>query len=161
MKVVDDCPDTEEKWKEAAAKKNCSAYASNCGEPDRLKYHCVINSFVNQTLEVCAYSRIIVSGVCTEYSLSGNRIQQNKINCSDHGPNSCPTGYDSTDAYKYPVCYKLAKENRRNEEPRTKRTDTFLPENSTPIGTSKSKIKSTEDSYVIIVICIAALVFVF
>lgn len=62
MKVVDDCPDTEEKWREAAARKNCSAYANQCDEPDRLVYHCVINDFVNETLEVCAYSRIIVLG---------------------------------------------------------------------------------------------------
>lgn len=62
MEVVDDCPDTKEKWREALARKNCSAYASQCDEPDRLVYHCVINAFVNETLEVCAYSRIIVLG---------------------------------------------------------------------------------------------------
>lgn len=62
VKIVDECPDTEERWRKTAARKNCSAYASHCGEPDRLKYHCVINSFANQTLEVCAYRRIIVSG---------------------------------------------------------------------------------------------------
>lgn len=62
MEVVDDCPDTKEKWREASARKNCSAYASQCDEPDRLVYHCVINVFVNETLEVCAYSRIIVLG---------------------------------------------------------------------------------------------------
>lgn len=62
VEIVDECPDTEERWRKTAARKNCSAYASHCGEPDRLKYHCVINSFANQTLEVCAYKRIIVSG---------------------------------------------------------------------------------------------------
>uniref|UniRef100_A0A8W8JKY7 Uncharacterized protein n=1 Tax=Magallana gigas TaxID=29159 RepID=A0A8W8JKY7_MAGGI len=131
---VDDCPDSEEKWKEAAARKNCAAYASQCDEPGRLVYHCVINSFANQTLEVCAYSKIIVLRVCTEYSLSGNRIQQNKINCSNIGSTPCPTGYNSTTAYKYPVCYKLAKENRRKEEPTTNKTDTFSTINSTQNG---------------------------
>lgn len=62
VEIVDDCPDSEEKWRFAAARKNCTAYASQCDEPDRLKYHCVIDSFVNQTLEVCAYSRIIMLG---------------------------------------------------------------------------------------------------
>lgn len=62
MQIVDDCPDTEQKWREAAAKKNCAAYASNCSESEKLVYHCVINAYVNQTLEVCAYSRIIVFG---------------------------------------------------------------------------------------------------
>lgn len=60
--IVDECPDTEGKWREAAAKKNCSAYASQCREPDRLVYHCVINPYVNQTLEVCAYAQNIVLG---------------------------------------------------------------------------------------------------
>lgn len=62
VQAVDDCPDTEEQWREAAVRKNCSVYASHCDEPRSLVYHCVINAFVNQTLEVCAYSRIIVSG---------------------------------------------------------------------------------------------------
>lgn len=47
----------------AAARKNCSAYASHCSEPRRLVYHCVINPYVNQTLEVCAYAQNIVSGI--------------------------------------------------------------------------------------------------
>lgn len=62
VQVVDDCPDSEEEWGQAAARKNCAAHASNCSEPGRLVYHCVINAYVNQTLEVCAYSRIIVLG---------------------------------------------------------------------------------------------------
>lgn len=62
VEYVDDCPDTKEKWMEAAARKNCEANASRCDEPERLMYHCVINAFINQTLEVCAYKRFIVSG---------------------------------------------------------------------------------------------------
>uniref|UniRef100_K1QTY3 Uncharacterized protein n=1 Tax=Magallana gigas TaxID=29159 RepID=K1QTY3_MAGGI len=46
---------------EHARRKNCTAYASQCHEPQRLVYHCVINEYANQTLEVCAYGRIIVS----------------------------------------------------------------------------------------------------
>lgn len=62
VEYVDDCPDNEEKWREASARKNCTAYASQCDEPERIVYHCVINTFVNETLEVCAYERIIVLG---------------------------------------------------------------------------------------------------
>lgn len=47
---------------EHARRKNCTAYASQCHEPQRLVYHCVINEYANQILEVCAYGRIIVSG---------------------------------------------------------------------------------------------------
>lgn len=110
VKIVDDCPDSEEKWREAAARKNCSAHASQCDEPDRLVYHCVINAFVNQTLEVCAYSRIIMLGYCTEYSLGGNIIQPSFVaNCTQFTKKPCPLGYQSTDAFKYPGCYGLTK----------------------------------------------------
>lgn len=42
--------------------KNCSAYASQCDKPDRFVYHCVINTFLNETLEVCAYGKTILLG---------------------------------------------------------------------------------------------------
>lgn len=62
MAVVENCPDTEEKWREASARKNCSAFSSQCSEPTRLVYHCVINEYVNETLEVCAYAQNILFG---------------------------------------------------------------------------------------------------
>lgn len=63
VKIVDGCPDSGEKWREAAARKNCGAYASKCDEPERLVYHCVINPYVNKTLEVCAYAQNIALGM--------------------------------------------------------------------------------------------------
>lgn len=62
MEIVDDCPVSEEEWREAATRKNCSAYASQCDKPERFVYHCVINTFVNETLEVCAYWKTIHLG---------------------------------------------------------------------------------------------------
>lgn len=59
---VENCPDSEEKWKEAAARKKCEDYAIFCSEPEKLEYHCVINSFINETLEVCAYTQNIILG---------------------------------------------------------------------------------------------------
>lgn len=111
MQVVDDCPDTEEKWREAAARKNCTAYASQCDKPDRLVYHCVINEYANKILEVCAYGKIIVLGHCTEYNPDVNKIQQNfKTNCTQYIPNPCPSWYYSHEAYKYQGCYELTKQ---------------------------------------------------
>lgn len=110
VEIVDGCPDSAEKWREAAARKNCGAVASLCDEPERLMYHCVINAFVNETLEVCAYRRNIVFGYCTEYSLGGNIIQHSsRANCVQFTNDPCPLGYQSTDAYKYPGCYELTK----------------------------------------------------
>lgn len=117
VEIVDDCPKSEEKWREAAERKNCSAIAYQCDEPQRLVYHCVINTYVNHTLEVCAYSKIIFLGYCTEYSFQGNRIQQSfRANCSQFNENPCPNGYHSTEAYKYPGCYKLTKEMKMKTE---------------------------------------------
>lgn len=63
VEIVDDCPSNEYIWKRAAAGNNYEVYASQCDEPDRLVNHCVINPYINQTLEVCAYARFIVSGM--------------------------------------------------------------------------------------------------
>lgn len=67
MEIVEDCPYSAEKWNEAAAKKNCSANANQCDEPEKFVYHCVINAYANQTLEVCAYAQNIVSGTNSRY----------------------------------------------------------------------------------------------
>ena len=74
VKEVNSCPENEEDWQEAATRKNCSAYASQCDEPDKLKYHCIINPFVNRLLEVCAYVQAIVGGkekICSRVGLFG------------------------------------------------------------------------------------------
>ncbi|XP_061192218.1 uncharacterized protein LOC133200434 [Saccostrea echinata] len=111
MNIVSNCPTREAEWMEASERKNCSALASQCSEPDKVfVYHCVINPFVNQTLEVCAYGKYIVLGHCTEYSYLGNIVQENyDTDCSSFTHKSCPTRYHSTEAYKYPDCYELTK----------------------------------------------------
>ena len=62
VQPVEDCPRTAEEWRKAAAKKNCSAYAHLCDRPGQFVYHCVINPYINETLEVCACSQKIVFG---------------------------------------------------------------------------------------------------
>lgn len=115
VKIVGGCPDNEGEWRLAAERKNCSAYASRCDKPEKLMYHCVINAFVNETLEVCAYRRNIVFGFCAEYSYGANRIQENyKTVCSSFLQNPCPTGYNSTQAYRYPGCYELIKTTKKS-----------------------------------------------
>lgn len=105
MKIVSDCPDSEEKWREAAERKNCAAYASQCDEPQRLVYHCTINAFSNQTLEVCAYWKYIFKGYCTVYSISGNLIGPSHLTKGS----KCPNPYKSSDAFKCQGCYNATK----------------------------------------------------
>ena len=63
--VVERCPSSKDEWDRAAQKKNCESLAlrQTCTTPDNFKYHCVINSYRNETVEVCAPARIIL-GYC-------------------------------------------------------------------------------------------------
>lgn len=158
VQVVDDCPDSEEKWREAAARKNCAAHASNCSEPERLEYHCVINTFVNVTLEVCAYGKTIHLGYCTEYSLSGNIIQQSfRANCSQFTDNPCLNGYQSTDAYKYPECYGLTK--KTTAQPAV--TSTLSTTNVTHVNKEKQADGRTSKDLLLPVILVVVIGFIF
>ena len=53
---VDACPTTKKEWDNAAELKNCRRLATrqNCSTVDKFKYHCVITSLRNRTVEVCA-----------------------------------------------------------------------------------------------------------
>lgn len=153
VQIVKDCPKSEEQWKQAAVRKNCEAYAGQCSKPERLEYHCVINPFMNQTLEVCAYAQNIVLGFCTEYSLSGNLIQQSAdTSCLHFIENPCPFFYRSTEAYKYPGCYDLTKRAALNTE--DTESTMKLPTASAvhPANSSKSDLSGNENNLSIILL---------
>lgn len=71
IEYVLSCPTSKQEWDTAASKKNCSRLAShqNCSSAEQFKYHC---GFRNETLEVCAPSRIIfgISFMYNFYSIS-------------------------------------------------------------------------------------------
>ena len=50
--VIDNCPTNPSEWKERALQKNCSEYPQTCFKP--LEYHCLLNPYGNESLEVCA-----------------------------------------------------------------------------------------------------------
>lgn len=110
VEIVTACPTSKTEWEMAASKKNCERIASRqkCDSVERFKYHCVINGFRNELVEVCAPSRIIF-GHCVEFNVHGGVIQdQRSTPCNDRFP-KCDSIYNSSDAYKYPDCYKLVK----------------------------------------------------
>lgn len=105
---VASCPTSKTEWEIAARKKNCRGIATKqkCASVNKFRYHCVINSYSNETLEVCAPSRIIF-GHCVEFNVHGGVIQdQMSTPCNDMFP-KCDSIYNSSDAYKYPDCYRL------------------------------------------------------
>lgn len=61
VEIVTDCPTSKTEWEIAVRKKSCGRIASRqkCDSVERFKYHCVINGFRNEVMEVCAPSRII------------------------------------------------------------------------------------------------------
>lgn len=61
VKVVASCPTSKEEWEKAANKKNCKNDAAQqyCTSANLFLYHCVINGYGNELLEVCAPRRII------------------------------------------------------------------------------------------------------
>lgn len=50
------CPATENELKHASSKKHCEVLANiqSCTKPETFRYHCVLNSWNNSTVEVCA-----------------------------------------------------------------------------------------------------------
>lgn len=112
VKIVDNCPDSKEKWREAAEKMKCTEFDGNRRNPEKFVYHCIINSFLNQTQEVCAKNVVIFEGNCTEYSASANKIQgSHHAKCTNSSP-PCPDIYNSKEAYKYPGCFTLTNKNQ-------------------------------------------------
>lgn len=67
------CPTNDEEWETAGKLKNCQITAAQqkCSEADIFVYHCVINGFENETLEVCAPQKLI-TGILIEIHLVKN-----------------------------------------------------------------------------------------
>lgn len=117
VRYVEKCPTNSTSWEIAAEKLNCKSIEQNCSRTgrDQFQYHCVINAWMNATLEVCALNRTII-GYCAEYSINGTVIQDNYgADCTKFNP-PCPSSYDSAEAYKYQTCYDLVRSNRKMAE---------------------------------------------
>lgn len=64
MVKVESCPINYQEWETAAKLKNCQITAAQqkCSEAEKLVYHCVIDGFENETLEVCA-PQLLITGI--------------------------------------------------------------------------------------------------
>lgn len=101
-KKVKSCPQNHMEWSKAAARKGCEKMAHSCLS---FEYHCVINAWGNETIEVCAPKLQIVGNNCAEYSQGGKRIQRNgNVPCKN-----CSSHYFSNESFKYQECYEHVK----------------------------------------------------
>lgn len=59
MQTVTSCPSTNAELSIAKERKQCKrlAYIQTCSKPEKFKYHCVLNTWENETIEVCAPER--------------------------------------------------------------------------------------------------------
>lgn len=111
------CPESKKERDSAARRKNCSELAAhqNCTTADKFMYHCVIDGYGAETMEVCAPRRII-TGSCTEFNVDGGVIQRHlSAPCNDTTYPKCDRFYSSEDAYKYPDCYQLVYNKRSSD----------------------------------------------
>lgn len=101
VKHTPSCPATLEEWKKQAETWNCQSIKAT------LKYHCLLNHWRNETLELCGEEKDIIGKNCPEFNQRGNRIQANwEHKCNESNP-PCPFKYKSSEVFKYPACLKL------------------------------------------------------
>ncbi|XP_062596714.1 uncharacterized protein LOC134258188 [Saccostrea cucullata] len=100
---VSRCPRTKYEWKSEALIKNCS---SGTLRPS-LVYHCLINTWVNMTLSVCAKPKRIIGYHCPEFNMRGCMIEPNLFTSCRNFSTSCQFRYESTEAYNLQECYAL------------------------------------------------------
>nr|XP_022286396.1 uncharacterized protein LOC111099409 [Crassostrea virginica]XP_022286397.1 uncharacterized protein LOC111099409 [Crassostrea virginica] len=105
--IVPSCPRTSTEWELRTLEKNCSQFKHACSS---FEYHCVINTWMNETVEVCAPQKYIVGKVCAEYNFGGNSIQRNtKASCE-----RCPDVYNSAESFLYQECYRYVEDIKRS-----------------------------------------------
>nr|XP_022295697.1 uncharacterized protein LOC111105620 isoform X3 [Crassostrea virginica] len=79
VSVIDSCPMNLSKWNQRALLKNCSMYPQTCTKP--LEYHCLLNPYANESLEVCAPNTWLAEDFCPSYNIREQRILE-QFNCT-------------------------------------------------------------------------------
>lgn len=66
VRNVNHCPTDAASWNKAAERMDCQSIEQNCSNYSGLnsnfvfQYHCLVNGWMNATVEVCAYNRTIL-----------------------------------------------------------------------------------------------------
>ncbi|XP_062591103.1 uncharacterized protein LOC134252633 [Saccostrea cucullata] len=152
------CPKNTSELRKAVERKRCNDMKHSCKS---FEYHCVINNWMNETIEVCAPSLLIIGGRCAEFNTDKASIRGNFLtDCKLSSP-PCPISYNSTTSYKYFGCFSNIM-NGRVTTLRTVISSQDLQEAST--SNTVYKIRKTSNNintitvFVIVVTLIAVLV---
>lgn len=157
MKIVQNCPETLDEWKIMASRKHCAGYNQTCTDPLKFMYHCVVNPYLNETIEVCAPSAFI-TGYCCEFNAVGAVIQRNyDADCRKFLLRPCTEPYFSYEGYKYPGCYDLV--HRKSYQNTTINSDA---KNTTRYIRTENTLNSDENLalYLAFGVCFPILLFV-
>lgn len=99
------CPSTAEKWNARAEKVNCESMLSTVNVT--LKYHCLVNHWGNESVELCGEESEIIGHSCPEFNQGGNRIQEKYKHKCNHSDPPCPFKFYASEVFKYPSCLQL------------------------------------------------------
>ncbi|XP_055999725.1 uncharacterized protein LOC130046622 [Ostrea edulis] len=122
---VNACPINKKEHDAASMRKSCRNIPKMCKS---FEYHCVLNQWLNGTVEVCATSIYIQSRKCAMFitELQSIRVSYS-TNCK-----TCPNVYNSSEIYKYPECYDEVRRSLTSAQPSTTMaTETTLYLNTT------------------------------
>ncbi|XP_061169423.1 uncharacterized protein LOC133178729 [Saccostrea echinata] len=104
VQFVTSCPSTVQEYKKRSEAKGCQYIGQDCISSNKFNYHCVLNSYGNASLEVCA-PVLFITGFCTEYNTEGKVIQDHYSKDCTKYAEPCPSRYLSTEGYKYQQCF--------------------------------------------------------
>ncbi|XP_048771025.2 uncharacterized protein LOC125677092 isoform X2 [Ostrea edulis] len=98
------CPDSTESRNLRAKEVGCELMANSCADSVDYVYHCLLNEWGNNSLEICAPTTKIVGQYCAEFNVGGGIVQEHhKTNASC---TLCPYIYNSSDSFRYGECFR-------------------------------------------------------
>lgn len=110
VQKVTDCPRNPAELHLAVKRKRCDALANKqtCVDPNKFVYHCLVNQQTDGFVEVCA-PEWILAGFCGYYDTVLDKIVTNVKKDCTKSAYPCPGVFNSSDTYKYQVCYEVRK----------------------------------------------------
>lgn len=116
VQTVTSCPTNEAELSSAKQRKQCKhlAYIQKCVTPEKFKYHCVLNTWKNDTVEVCA-PEIISQGFCLKFDEGGARLQEVYERECTNFSKPCTTRFISSDLLHYFQCNDIARKTKKSD----------------------------------------------
>lgn len=110
VQKVTHCPRNFTELQLAVKRKRCDALANiqTCVDPNKFVYHCLVNQENDGFVEVCA-PEWILAGFCGYYDTVLGKIVTNVKKDCTKSAYPCPGVFNSSDTYKYQICYEVRK----------------------------------------------------